>query len=109
MEAVQGRLDKAQAQIQQKQTQIERLQKSLQDSVQILQQRQNELQVSVHKASEEAMVARDTAELVDTKVTGVKSSVASVSESVQPQAPKEKNPQTPPTIPSKGNTLTPTP
>src|SRR5215470_11936386 len=61
LDKLQGKLDQAQTQIQQQQTQIESLQKSLQDSIGVLQQQQQQLQVSVQKANEQAAVARNTA------------------------------------------------
>jgi flagellar motility protein MotE (MotC chaperone) len=107
LKALQGRLDQAQTQIQQQQTQIEKLQNSLQDSVRLMQQQQQQLQLSVQKASEEASVPRNTAALAHTEVTSVKSSVASVSESVQAQDTRVKSLEAPTTIHYKGVTLTP--
>ena len=107
VDVLQGRLDQAQTQIQQQQSQIERLQKSLEDSVQLLQQQQNQLQASVQKTSEQASVARDTAVLASTEVTNVKSSIGTVSESLRAQDTRVKSLESPTTIHYKGVTFTP--
>src|SRR5215468_7280307 len=74
VDALQGKLDQAQTQIQEQQIQIQQLQKSLQDSIGVLQQQQQQLQVSVQKANEQAVVARNTAAEAGTKVSDVQSS-----------------------------------
>src|SRR5208283_578463 len=107
VEALQGRLDQAQTQIQQQQDEIERLQKSLQTSVQLLQQQQNQLQVSVQETSEQASAARETAVLANHEVTDLKSSVGTVSESLQAQDSRVKSLESPTEFRYKGLTFTP--
>src|SRR5208337_30096 len=107
VEVLQGRLDQAQTQIQQQQGQIERLQKSLQDSVQLLQQQQNQLQVSVQETSEQASVAQGTAVQANTEMTDLRSSVGTVSASLQSQESRVKSLESPTDFRYKGLTLTP--
>src|SRR5271165_2163234 len=107
VEALQGRLDQAQTQIQQQQGQIERLQKSLQDSVQLLQQQQNQLQVSVQKTSEQASVAQESAVQANREMTDLRSSVGAVSESLQAQDSRVKSLESPTEFRYKGLTFTP--
>ena len=107
VDALQGKLDQAQAQIQQQQTEIERLQQSWQDSMHLLQQQQQQLQATVQKASEQATVARANAVEANTEVTNVRSSVVTVNESLRAQDTRVKSLESPTTIHYKGVTLTP--
>ena len=107
VEALQGRLDQAQTQIQQQQGQIERLQKSLQDSVQLLQQQQNQLQVSVQRTSEQASAAQESAVHANREMTDLRSSVGTVSESLQAQDSRVKSLESPTEFRYKGLTFTP--
>src|SRR5271157_1022850 len=107
VEALQGRLDQAQTQIQQQQGEIERLQKSLQTSVQLLQQQQNQLQVSVQETSEQASVAQESAVQANREMTDLRSSVGTVSESLQAQDSRVKSLESPTEFRYKGLTFTP--
>jgi hypothetical protein len=107
LEALQGKLDEAQGQIQQQEAEIERLHKSLQDSVDILQRQQQQLQASIQKANDQSVLARDTAAQVGGAVTDVKSSFASLHESLQAQDKRVKNLEGPTSFRYKGLTLIP--
>ena len=85
LEDLQGKLDRAQGQIQQQQAQIEQLQKSLQDSVNLLQQQQRQLQTSVEEVKQQANAARESAAQAGTLAADAKDSVATVRESLQAQ------------------------
>lgn len=98
VDALQGKLDQAQAQIQQQQTEIERLQQSWQDSMHLLQQQQQQLQATVQKASEQATVARASAVEANTEVTNVRSSVETANKSLRAQDTRVKSLESPTTI-----------